>query len=77
MTLPRGYVDLTNLKKDTDMAPHGSPRDRGESDQFYGREFRPHKWLDGLGKTVVYDLTPEELEQYRLGYSDLSMKKDW
>lgn len=60
--------------------PHGSPHDRGRADSYYRRPERPHKWLDGIGRNEVIDLTPEEIAQYRAGYEENERAgdfKDW
>ena len=59
---------------------HGSPYDRGRADSYYRRKERPHKWLDGIGRVEVIDLTPDEIEEYRQGYQDnedAGEFKDW
>ena len=59
---------------------HGSPYDRGRADSYYHRRDRPHKWLDGIGRVEVIDLTPDEIEEYRQGYQeneDAGEFKDW
>lgn len=58
--------------------PHGSPFDRGDADAHYGRQWRPHKWLDSLGRLEVTDLTIEETAEYDAGYDqNPSGAKDW
>lgn len=57
---------------------HGSPYDRGDSDAYYGRPPRPHKWVDGLGTKRVEKLSDSEIAEYNLGYDEnLSGSKDW
>lgn len=59
---------------------HGSPWDRGRADSYYGRSIRPHKWLDGLGRQEITDLTPAEIAEYHAGFEeneDAGDHKDW
>ena len=46
----------------------GSPFDRGICDAFYGREFLPHKWVNGdhRSREEIYD--DEEHDEYCIGY---------
>lgn len=46
---------------------HGSPYDRGGADSYYDRIFIPHSLYDGEPN---YDLTEQEIEEYRQGYMD-------
>ncbi|WP_126975548.1 hypothetical protein [Frigidibacter oleivorans] len=60
------------------IAPHGSPYDRGDADAYYGRRFRPHKWLDDMGVEEATDLSVEEIEAYTAGFDDNpSGRKPW
>jgi hypothetical protein len=62
------------------LPPHGSPRDRGRADSYYHRAIRPHKWLDGIGRVEVTDLTAEEIAEYHAGYQeneDAGEFKEW
>jgi hypothetical protein len=55
--------------------PAGSPYDRGDADRYYGRPYVPHK---RIGFQRVYDLTPEEIAEYRRGWDDnVNDRKDW
>lgn len=60
------------------MSTHnGSPYERGHSDYYYGRRFRPHKRVDGQDITV---LTVGEWQEYANGYQDAEQngdEKDW
>lgn len=57
---------------------HGSPYDRGDSDAYYGRPYRPHRWLDDMGLRRTADLTPSEAQEYDRGFiENPSGKKDW
>ena len=55
---------------------HGSPHDRGRADSYYNRSPNPHKWLDGIGRNVVTDLTEEEILAYRAGYDENERNDD-
>jgi hypothetical protein len=58
----------------------GSPFDRGDSDAYYRRPFRPHYWADANGYKVVTqdDMTDEEIEAYASGYEqNPSGEKDY
>ena len=59
------------------LAPHGSPRDRGGSDAYYGRPPRPHKWLDGIGREEIILRDPAEVAEYQAGYDAEPDRKDW
>lgn len=64
----------------TNTHKHGSPYDRGDSDAYYGRPPRPHKWLDDLGRSVVRidKLSDSEIAEYYRGYEENpSDQKDW
>lgn len=60
---------------------HGSPYDRGSADAYYGRTYNPH-WYPlhadnkGLGINIM-GMTPEQIEDYRLGYTEETDQKDW
>lgn len=57
---------------------HGSPYDRGDSDAYYGRQWRPHKWLDGIGRIEVSSLGVDEIAEYDAGFDqNPSGRKDW
>ena len=49
---------------------HGSPRDRGSADAYYGRQPRPHYFV---GKTHF----SKEIKEYYKGYSEEEARKDW
>lgn len=56
---------------------HGSPYDRGGADSYYDRIFAPHSLYDGEPN---YDLTEQEIEEYRQGYMENErdgIKKDY
>ena len=62
---------------------HGCPYDRGGADSYYGRDYYPHWWPEGTytGQIVEKaDMTPEQIEEYRIGYQENEMAnnfKDW
>ncbi len=61
---------------------HGGPFDRGSADSYYGRPFRPHKFLGATYSTPEVILEPEDPEwlEYEAGfmYNEMSGdKKDW
>ena len=58
------------LKRYKTDSTHGCPFDRGSSDAYYYRDPNPHYWRNGNGRNggTVYDLTPEQVEAYELGY---------
>jgi hypothetical protein len=55
------------MEKTTMNKEHGSPYDRGGADSYYDRIFAPHSLYDGEPN---YDLTEQEIEEYRQGYLD-------
>ena len=59
---------------------HGSPRDRGSADAYYGRPFDPHYWSEGTyhgTRTEMKDMTPEEIVSYTKGYNQQQDRKNW
>ena len=60
---------------------YGSPYDRGSADAYYGRSYNPH-WYPigvynkGLGVNIM-GMTPEQIEDYRAGYTEETDQKDW
>jgi hypothetical protein len=57
--------------------PQG-PYSRGDADAYYGRQPRPHKWLDNLGAQRVELTEPAEIAEYWRGYDENpSERKDW
>jgi hypothetical protein len=69
-------VDDVRMVGSVRMPPHGSPEDRGDSDYYYGRQYRPHKWLDGIGQREVELMDPDEIAAYRRGYENCDERKD-
>lgn len=54
--------------------------DRGSADAYYGRKYRPHIWLDGLGLKEIPEsrMTVREIANYMRGYDDGPFAdKDW
>ena len=50
---------------------HGGPYDRGSSDSYYRREYRPHYFVGATysSEEITGDrLTAEELDAYRAGF---------
>ena len=60
---------------------HGSARDRGRADYYYGRLYDPHYYKgDSLTTKLIQqeNMTEEEIKQYAEGYRDqLEGQKDW
>lgn len=55
-----------------------SPKDRGEADYYYNHSPFPH-YYDSYNKKE-FNLTPEEIKEYREGYDDYernNIQKDW
>ncbi len=71
---------ITVHPKLTPDRSHGSPYDRGRADSYYHRQIRPHKWLDGIGRVEIVELSPEEIAEYHAGYEeneDAGEFKEW
>lgn len=63
-----------------DLVSHGSPRDRGRADRYYGRGRYPHWCPNGTGyPPTVYEneMTPEQIAEYNKGYNEEDDRKDW
>lgn len=57
---------------------HGSPYDRGSADAYYGRSYNPHWYPEGNKVGIsIGGMTPEQIEEYRLGYTEETDRKDW
>ena len=59
---------------------HGSPRDRGSADAYYGRPPRPHYFVGKtrLSKEIHEDgMSDEEINEYYKGYNEEEDRKDW
>ena len=56
-----------------DFPANGSPQDRGSADRYYGRPYDPHWYPQGTYKGVrvgVEDMTPSQIEEYRIGWEN-------
>ena len=61
-------------------AKHGSPRDRGLADKYYGRPYNPHwHWYSDHGCQVVESehMSVEEIGEYNKGYGIETGEKVW
>jgi hypothetical protein len=65
---------------------HGSPRDRGSADRYYGRPYNPHWHFYGassfwseLGCELIESdqMTAEEIAEYDNGYNGETGEKVW
>lgn len=59
---------------------HGSPRDRGSADRYYGRPFNPHWYPEGTYKgqrIELQDMTADEIVAYTKGFNEEEDRKDW
>ena len=60
---------------------HGSARDRGRADYYYGRPYDPHyNEGDSITSKLIQqeNMTEEEIKQYAEGFRDqLDGQKDW
>ena len=59
---------------------HGSPRDRGNMDAYYGRPPRPHYFVGKthLSKEISEDnMSDQEIKEYYKGYNEEEDRKDW
>lgn len=71
-------MTFTLMLKPWQERGYGSPYDRGSADAYYGRAFNPHWYPQGNGeRTKAEDMTPEQVEDYRLGYTEEDDRKDW
>ena len=65
----------------TDLSTkHGSPRDRGSADRYYGRSYSPHWYPAGTGKgsrIELRDMSADEIVAYIKGYNEEENRKDW
>ena len=68
----------------SEIAPHGSPFDRGSADSYYHRPLDPHWYPEGtrVGATRIEkeDMTSEQIDEYYAGYvynEDYGDKKEW
>lgn len=81
MSLFKRYLAEYERAMEAHDRSHNGPYDRGGADAYYGRQFRPHKWVedpDNPGQMMKVDLTdPAEIEAYRAGYSEETGRKDY
>jgi len=59
---------------------HGSPRDRGSADRYYGRPYNPHwHWYSDHGCQVVESehMSVEEIAEYNEGWHGETGEKVW
>lgn len=71
------------------LKDHGSPRDRGSADAYYGRPAHPHYFKDRkkydemhgatYAATPVYEenMTKDEIISYYKGFDEEYGRKDW
>ena len=62
---------------------HGGPYDRGQADNYYGRDYNPHYFVgDSYNSTRIElaDMSVHEIVSYTAGYQDNEKsgnKKSW
>jgi hypothetical protein len=59
---------------------HGSPRDRGSADRYYGRRYEPHYYPSGTGKgirIIEVLMTKEQVTAYKDGWDNEEDRKEW
>jgi len=70
---------LTLITEEYDQS-HGSPYDRGSADSHYGRDKKPHRWWDKLGRHREELTDPADIAAYHAGYDENQRsgdKKQW
>ena len=70
---------LTLITEEYDQS-HGSAYDRGSADSHYGRDKKPHRWLDKLGQQREELTDPADIAAYHAGYDENELsgdKKQW
>lgn len=55
---------------------HNGPYDRGSADRYYGRQFHPHYYNDGI-RIEVEDMTKRQRLEYKIGWNQTDDRKDW
>jgi hypothetical protein len=59
---------------------HGSPKDRGSADRYYGRRYEPHYYPSGTGKgirIIEVLMTKEQVTAYKDGWDNEEDRKEW
>lgn len=51
------------------IAIHGSPRDRGECDAYYGRGCSPHYYNEDNKRVTKEDMTDQQINEYVHAYN--------
>ena len=69
------------IKNDVRMVDHGSPKDRGSADAYYGRVYSPHyfqghKNMSVLGQRIT-ELSPEQIQEYEEGFFNQKERKEY
>tara|TARA_X000001388_G_C2220179_1_gene118909 strand:+ start:598 stop:789 length:192 start_codon:yes stop_codon:yes gene_type:complete len=62
------------------MTVHGSPKDRGSADRYYGRPFEPHWYPQGTynGRKIEEDeMNSDQVEEYKEGWNNEINRKNW
>ena len=57
---------------------HGSPRDRGSADAYYGRQPRPHYFVGKTRQSLEVNedgMTDEEIKDYYKGFEEEAERK--
>lgn len=66
--------------KSGDIMKHGSPKDRGSADRYYGRRYEPHYYPSGTGKgirIIEVLMTKEQVTAYKDGWDNEEDRKEW
>jgi len=64
----------------TQGSRHGSPKDRGSADRYYGRRYEPHYYPSGTGKgirIIEVLMTKEQVTAYKDGWDNEEDRKEW
>jgi hypothetical protein len=64
----------------TQGSKHGSPKDRGSADRYYGRRYEPHYYPSGTGKgirIIEVLMTKEQVTAYKDGWDNEEDRKEW
>lgn len=57
-------------------AGHRGPYSAGGADRYYGRPYAPNFTYHGY-QYAESEMTPEQIEEYRLGWNQETDRKDW